>query len=212
MKPPIKNLVLLPYPAGSMTQGFGENPNLYGRWGLAGHNGIDIVAPHGEPMYAIEDARVMVVHNSPDGFGKYVRLRSLSSTKGVYREWTYGHCSTIYAREGRNVTAGTHIADMGNTGFVVSGATPYWKHNPYAGTHLHLGLRQLVEDAKDGWRYPGDTMRIRILNYNNGYKGSIDPLPFLTFPPSQQRQQLLTMISLLNTIIRLYKKKQEGIL
>jgi murein DD-endopeptidase MepM/ murein hydrolase activator NlpD len=39
---------------------------------------------------------------------------------------------------GQQVEAGAQIGLMGNTGFIVSGLTPYWRYNPYAGTHLHL--------------------------------------------------------------------------
>jgi hypothetical protein len=57
---------------------------------------------------------------------------------------------------------------MGNTGFVVSGNTPYWEVNPYAGTHVHFGLRLY----KDG----------QVQNYDNGFKGSINPLPYFLDP------------------------------
>lgn len=190
MKPPIDNFVLTNYSEGNVTQWFGENPTLYRRWGLEGHNGIDIVAPHGTPMYAVEDATVYAVKLNPDGYGKYVRLRTKD------REWTYGHCSKIRVVEGEKVKAGDHIADMGNTGFVISGSTPFWKVNPYAGTHLHLGLRLLKNGV--------------VQNYTNGYKGAVDPRPYLETAPTK-RQQMLTIISLLNTLISLLKKQSEEV-
>lgn len=186
MKPPIDNFKLEKYPAGSVTQWFGENETLYRRWGLAGHNGIDIVAPHGSPLYAVEDAVVYSVKHSPDGYGKYFRLRTHK------HEWTYGHCSDIHVEVGQKVKAGEHVADMGNTGFVVSGATPFWKVNPFAGTHLHLGLRMLK----------GGT----VLNHSNGYMGSVDPYPLLanlTPEETDHRKLQLTLISVLNTLIKL---------
>jgi murein DD-endopeptidase MepM/ murein hydrolase activator NlpD len=65
---PVNKLKLSYYPTGDVTQWFGENPTLYARFGLAGHNGIDIVRPHGEVMYAIEDGEVVSTEEEPTGF------------------------------------------------------------------------------------------------------------------------------------------------
>jgi murein DD-endopeptidase MepM/ murein hydrolase activator NlpD len=170
MKPPVKNLKWAKYPIGDVTQWFAENPELYSKAviingvPLTAHNGIDIVRPWGEHMFAVEDAKVTDVKNDAGGYGKHVRIRS---TDGK-RQWTYGHCSNIYVTEGQLVKEGQFIAQMGNTGFVVSGNTPYWEVNPYAGTHVHFGLR-LYENGK-------------VKNYDNGYFGAIDPLPFFLDP------------------------------
>ena len=190
MKPPVKNLKLSLHPKGDVTQWFGENPALYGRMGLKGHNGIDIVRPHGEQMYAIEDAEVVNVKDDPNGYGRHVRIISTAQNRnGFYNEWTYGHCHTIGVKVGDQVKAGDPIATMGNTGFVVSGPAnyiladgsivPIWKTNPYAGTHLHLGLRQVSKPRKGGWSYEGSKLRINTDAYDNGFKGAIDPLPYL---------------------------------
>jgi murein DD-endopeptidase MepM/ murein hydrolase activator NlpD len=208
MTDPIKNMVWSKYPEGKVTQWFGENRDLYRRWGLDGHNGIDIVAPHGEPMYAVEDGIVVSVRLDPEGFGKHVRIRSKEPINGVYRCWTYGHCSSIRVVGGAEVREGDHIANMGNTGFVVSGSTPWWKHNPYAGTHLHLGLRLLKED-KNGWKYPDDTIKIQVVDYENGKKGAVDPAPYFTKAKTDSASlldQLLTIKSTLNSIRELMRK------
>lgn len=179
MKPPLKDFKNATYPHGQVTQWFGENFSLYKRFGMKGHNGIDYVQPHGSPMYAIENATVVSVDDNPDGFGKHVRILSeRRNSDGYHREWTYGHCDKIYVKVNDVVRAGQHIADMGNTGFVVSGATPYLRFNPYAGTHLHLGLRQ-VRKIRTGWSYPGSKVKIDIIDYNNGYRGGIDPRPIM---------------------------------
>jgi murein DD-endopeptidase MepM/ murein hydrolase activator NlpD len=207
MKPPLDNFSLLTYPSGQVTQFFGENEALYSRFGMKGHNGIDLVAPHGSPMYAIEDATVVNVNDDPKGFGKHVRIITYGTD---CREWTYGHCAEILVKVGDTVSEGQKIATMGNTGFVVSGATPFWKVNPYAGTHLHLGLRE-VRRSRNGWSYPGSTVKIDVLNYQNGYKGAIDPVPWLNSAQSDEstrRQQMLTVISLLNSMIRLLQAKR----
>lgn len=66
---------------------------------------------------------------------------------------TYGHFSQILLKKGDKVTYGQHIGEMGSTGFST-------------GPHLHLTLKET--DHKGN-----------VLNRNNGYKGAIDPLPFL---------------------------------
>ena len=213
MKTPVKNYKQELYPKGDVTQWFAENPKLYAFMGLNGHNGIDIVRPHGENMYAIEDGIVIEVKNDPKGFGKHLRfLSDVPGESGYYHEWTYGHCANIFVAIGDKVTAGQLIATMGNTGFVVSGNTPFWKNNPFAGTHLHLGLRLMKKPRRGGWTYPGSSVQIDVMGYGNGYKGAIDPSPYLATAernieaPTVQTLQL-TLISVLNSLLALLSKK-----
>jgi murein DD-endopeptidase MepM/ murein hydrolase activator NlpD len=58
MKPPIKNCKWIMFPLGDIVQHYGENPELYKKIDLAFHNGIDLVRPHGEHLYAVEDGVV----------------------------------------------------------------------------------------------------------------------------------------------------------
>lgn len=208
MKPPVRNLKLSYFPAGDISQYFAENPQLYARLKMKGHNGIDVVRPHGEMMFAIEDGEVVEAKDSPDGYGIHLRFVSdAKDSEGRHREWTYGHNWKNLVKQGDKVKAGQAIALMGNTGFVVSGATPFWRHNPYAGTHLHLGLRY-VKKTKRGWSYPGSSMKLSVLDHANGYFGSIDPLPVLMaikediVKEDALREMKLTLISLANSLIK----------
>jgi murein DD-endopeptidase MepM/ murein hydrolase activator NlpD len=206
MKSPHDNFVLDDYPQGSVTQWFGENPVLYSRFGFKAHNGIDSVAPWGSPLYAIEDGYIVDVNDDPKGYGKYVRLRSARKHDGAYREWTYGHLSEIRVKGGQPVLAGDVIGDMGNTGFVVSGATPFWEHNPYAGTHLHLTLR-LLETDPYGWKHKHDTIKYKVRHYDNGHKGAIDPVFILReLRPNDRRPKMLTLLSATYQLVGLLKK------
>lgn len=208
MNNPIKHLIWKKHPEGSITQWFGENPALYARWGLNAHPGIDIVAPHGTPMYAVEDGIIIDVNNSPEGYGKQFRLRSLEANEdGYYRCWVYGHCSEIAVKNGDKVQVGTYVAKMGNTGFVVSGATPWWKTNPFAGTHLHLGVRHLKENPS-GWKYKGDVIKYEAVNYGNGYKGYFD-FKYMFKESSSKREKMLTIISLQNQLLSLLRKLKK---
>jgi murein DD-endopeptidase MepM/ murein hydrolase activator NlpD len=179
MKNPVTKFKFQKYPYGDCTQWFGENPSLYASMGLKGHNGIDIVRPWGEHMFAIEAGTVYDVKEDPTGYGKHIRI--LSPSGDVIHDWVYGHMSYIHVKNGDKVTEGQYIGNIGNTGFVVSNGTGngFWKANPYAGTHIHLGLRDVVHD-KGGFKPEGYSRAIRVLNYNNGFKGRYDPLPLLS--------------------------------
>lgn len=212
MKNPIKKFKIQKFPNGDITQWFGENPVLYARFQLKGHNGIDVVRPHGEVMYAIESGTVIHTKDTPDGFGIHLRLLSDNKNEnGNYHEWTYGHCSKLLVKQGDHVEEGQAIALMGNTGFVVSGATPFWANNPYAGTHLHLGLRETKRPKTGGWSYDGSDVRISTVNYENGYKGAIDPVATLwkandVSGATIWRQSALTVVSLARSVLSLLKK------
>lgn len=208
---PIRFLNLNTANIGDVTQWFGENPALYARFDIKGHNGIDLVRPHGEPLYAIEDGIVVDAKNDPNGYGMHVRIVSDANTNGRHREWTYGHNSKNYVKIGDKVKGGQHIADMGNTGFVVSNATGngFWPVNPFAGTHLHLGLREVNILKSGGWSYPGSAVSLRTLAYNNGYKGSIDPKPYLlkvqSDAPAQNKSIFQSLLRVQDLINRLKK-------
>ena len=169
---PIKNYKNKKYPQGQVTQNFGENPALYmAVCKMKSHNGIDIVAPWGTPLYAVEDGKVCEVKTDPSGYGMHIRFLAKD------KEWTYGHLSQIDVKVGDEIKVGQKIANMGNTGFVVSdiNASGFWVKgsNKYAGTHLHLTARKYKLDKK-GWSYYPNTPKITILNYDNGWNGAYD--------------------------------------
>ena len=204
MKLPFEGCVLKEYPAGSITQYFGENPSLYARMGMKGHNGVDLVAPHGTLMVAIEAGTIIDVRLQEDGYGRHLRLLG-KAKDGVCNEWTYGHCDEICVEVGMTVKEGEPVASMGNTGFVISGQTPFWAFNPHAGTHDHMGLRKVKRSVK-GWSYPGSTIKIEVLNYGNGYKGAIDPLPYFKINTTPDVENLKTQVSLLSRVVELLKQ------
>ena len=172
--PPVLDYKHRKYPDGDVTQWFGENPALYKQFELDGHNGIDIVRPWYTPIYAVEDGLVVDVKNSPDGFGKHLRIISERSNS----EWTYAHNAENLVEIGQKVKAGDMIARMGNTGFTVSSqnAGGFWSYNPYKGTHLHLGRRIVTigKKSKYSWQYNPNTPWLGIPDYENGYKGAVD--------------------------------------
>lgn len=89
--------------SGTMTSDFGP------RWG-ANHNGLDIAAPIGTPVYAAADG-VVVDAGPASGFGLWVRVKHDDGTTTVY-----GHINDYRVAVGQRVAAGQQIATVGNRG------------------------------------------------------------------------------------------------
>ena len=154
---PFHRFLNLQHPQGSILQGFGLNHDFYKNICplegscLEAHNGIDMAVAWGSDLYAVEDGFILETKDTAGGYGMYVRLLAGEN------EWTYGHMSSVKVRRGQIVKKGEVLGSAGNTGLVFPKPTPF---NPFAGTHLHLGLRILKNGA--------------VQNYNNGYFGSVD--------------------------------------
>lgn len=138
------------YPLASVriTQRFGENPGIYKQFDLKGHNGLDFGTRVGTELFAVADG--VVVETGNQGGAGYGKYMRIHTNDGY--EVTYGHLSFIILGKNETFKAGDKLAESGNTGYST-------------GPHLHLGVRKL------------STFNT-ILNYDNGYKGAIDPLPF----------------------------------
>ncbi len=213
IKRPFKDFVKLDYPNGSIIQRYGVTAPIYSTMGLASHNGVDFVntinTSYGTELFAVEDGIVVEVKESPIGYGRHVRLLSVDN------EWTYGHLSEISVIVGQRVYAGDVVGKMGNSGSVTSQGIYQWGGaNPdKGGTHLHLGLRKfkpLIGEPSANNTYTIQYLngiRGTILNYENGNKGSIDPL-LLDWGDDSNTviglQQTVVMLSL--KVIELLKK------
>jgi murein DD-endopeptidase MepM/ murein hydrolase activator NlpD len=90
------------------------------RWGVM-HEGIDLAGPMGSPIVAVGDG-VVVEAGPAEGFGLWVVIRHDNGDYSVY-----GHMYHYYVTVGEHVTAGQHIADIGDNG-------------QSTGPHLHFGV------------------------------------------------------------------------
>ena len=79
------------------------------RWG-AMHNGVDIAAPTGTPIYAPAAGRV-VRAGAASGYGLAVYLEHADGSVTVY-----GHINDYFVTAGQRVSAGEVIAEVGNRG------------------------------------------------------------------------------------------------
>ncbi len=105
---------------GEITSRFGYRYHpITGKFGV--HNGTDIAAPEGTPIYAAFNGRVEEIgHNSVRG--NYILLSHGGDTQTLYL-----HCSEIVAPEGAVVRQGEIIAKVGSTGYST-------------GPHLHFSI------------------------------------------------------------------------
>lgn len=87
----------------------------------ANHQGIDIGANEGTPIYAAIDGTV-TVSSSEGEYGKHIDI-----TNGDVLT-RYAHCSKLLVKEGEKVKQGEKIAEVGSTG-------------KSTGPHLHFEIR-----------------------------------------------------------------------
>ena len=109
---------------------------------MAGHNGRDIAAPLGTPIYAMH-AGVCWVYDDPGGYGLTVEIWDPKIDGGSAFKTIYGHMSKQVAIHGQPVAAGALIGLMGSTG-------------NSTGVHTHTGLKLLQGNcpAYRGWIDP----------------------------------------------------------
>ncbi len=127
--------VLVPLPFDGqfrLTQAFGENPRVYRKLGLPGHNGLDWGMPEGTEVQAVDDGFVIRVEERPDGFGKHVKVQH------AWGQTLYAHLSDFKVVLNQPVERGQVVGLSGNTGFST-------------GPHLHFGMRVKPYDKGDGW-------------------------------------------------------------
>jgi murein DD-endopeptidase MepM/ murein hydrolase activator NlpD len=92
------------------------------RWGKF-HQGIDLPAPIGTPVFAAADGRVIYAGNGIRGYGNLVVLKHPGDLLTVY-----AHNSVLLVSEGQSVRVGDRLALVGQSGHAT-------------GPHLHFEVR-----------------------------------------------------------------------
>jgi len=125
-----------------ITQRFGANKQYYVDLGVPSHDGSDVRAYTGEPIYAVADGFISDRHEveTSHNYGIFIRV----GHDGGY-ETTYAHCESLADLPiGTLVSGGQIIAYADNTG------------NSF-GSHLHLTLKHssgnFVDKCGDVWPY-----------------------------------------------------------
>ncbi len=115
--PAYKGTYRWPLGAGIVSSEFG------GRWKKQ-HEGLDLAADEGEPIYASASGRVIYADNRMHGYGNVVILRHDSRMTTLY-----AHNQALKVRLGEKVDQGQVIALLGSTG-----------HS--TGPHVHFEMRR----------------------------------------------------------------------
>ena len=90
------------------------------------HDGIDLAAEAGTPIYAWKEGVVVASENAYHGYGNYVVIKHTTSTGNVYT--LYAHMSRRMVSVGDVVEVGEQLGTVGSTGYST-------------GNHLHFELR-----------------------------------------------------------------------
>lgn len=120
--------VVTPAPAAHATAGYADPlpgmVTLSQGFHLGSHNGIDMAAPKGTPIYAATGGTVTVAGlHDPAGFGAVVYITDDDGTV----TW-YGHVDTWLVHAGQHVAAGQQIATVGNRGDSYGASGGYHLH------------------------------------------------------------------------------------
>ena len=97
----------------------------------SGHNGTDLAAPGGTPLYAAADGVVSLAAARPS-YGNVVQLSHGTADDGRRYDTLYAHMQSFCVSAGSVVSKGQLIGYVGNTGDV---------RGKNGGYHLHLELR-----------------------------------------------------------------------
>ena len=125
-----------------ITQRFGANPRIYTRFGMPGHEGVDIRALPNTKVFACADGQVYRVENNPraHAYGIHVRIRHRDGYRTIY-----GHLAKALVKEGEPVTGAQVIGLADATGASV-------------GHHLHLSLKKDQATELGETTYPQDVI------------------------------------------------------
>ena len=115
-----------------LTQLFGENPEMYKRFGLLGHNGVDIGLPTGTQVVAPHGGKVLEATNDPTGYGLYLKIENAKEGSIL------AHLQSFQVKVGDTVSEGQPVALSNNTG-------------NSTGPHLHWGYYPIPRDRTNGY-------------------------------------------------------------
>lgn len=106
----------------------------FGRRASGNHQGIDLQAAWGTPIYAAADGVVVYAGSQISGYGDTLIIRHRGDIATLY-----AHASTILVKEGELVTRGQAVGYVGDTGNA-------------SGPHLHFEVR-VHSTPTDPWSF-----------------------------------------------------------
>lgn len=145
---------------------------------MNGHNGLDLAATHGQPIYAACEGIVTGIQtDTHKGLGLVITTQNkydvtdttTGQTANCFVSVLYWHLLSFNVKVGDVVKVGDLIGWANNTGLS-------------SGDHLHFEALAKNDDGTLVWA-------------NNGYGGAFDPLPYLQDISAQEKQGFLQRIS-----------------
>lgn len=100
----------------TVTQNFLANPEIYQKFSLPGHEGLDISTKNGDDVSACADGVVVVVETNPNVHNYGIHVRIDHATADGQFQTTYAHLQEAKVIVGQNVKAGDLIGLAGVTG------------------------------------------------------------------------------------------------
>lgn len=186
-----------------LNQEFGENPEYYARFHDAfgnpekGHNGNDLMAFHGQPVYAAQDGIAQSAKDDHGGEGIYITTQDYYDYKNIQSRYRMINWHLVGDTDPKYpppipldmlphpVQAGNLIGYADNTG------APFES----SGDHLHFGL--IPVDQAGNAQEPA-----------NGFNGCIDPQPFFNGQFSKNAPLVIAnlqkQVSILQQIVNLW--------
>ncbi len=154
---------------GILTQGYGNTG--FRALGYSFHNGIDIAAPAGTPIYAAQDGTVNACDTGDASYGNWCTVKhNIQGASGSGCIITlYGHMRSFKVKTGQAVQQGDLIGYEGNTG-----NTTRLLYGPDRGYHLHF----TVFDC-DGFGIAAGKFSKVYGSYSVPYGYTYDPRNFL---------------------------------
>jgi murein DD-endopeptidase MepM/ murein hydrolase activator NlpD len=142
--------------------------SLYKDCGMLGHNGLDFVCPRWKPIFASTSGKVVEVCTEESrglGIGILTEKKYYCDETGKeeyfkYRNW---HLISLYVHTGDYVNEGDIIGEADSTG-------------ASSGDHDHYELKPV--SFSTSYADVKDENLVNILQ-DNGYKGAINPLPYM---------------------------------
>lgn len=120
-----------------ITQGFGQNPQIYGAFGFQGHEGIDFGVPEGTLVYAPHDGIITIKNEGTQAYGLSVTIDDGK------RRSLLAHLSQTLVQNGQSISQGDPVAKSGKTGMA-------------EGPHLHWTFKLLkngvVQNKDNGFQ------------------------------------------------------------
>lgn len=135
-----------------ISQGFGENPQYYNKYGHNGHNGYDLAPLFKARKYIVRaphDGYVRTKNDGNKGYGMYVEIIGMPHKKdGIGMKSDLAHLQQFLVSDGQYIAQGDPIGILGNTG-------------DSTGPHTH-------------WTYKLIDSLGNTINKANGKNGAID--------------------------------------